>query len=167
MPRHHVHRWQALPNLYLSVSNASSHDGCSTERTSAFLPPERAPKRQRTRLNSPSPSTLDVQRAARIVLNVESWNGKHVDRKRRTHGANRILCVIDLQRLEHAPAMSLAALPRAGHRHERSRLEWLRCQWQLRLADAHPRPKPPPIVGPVVIIGRDKAIRESLPFCLT
>jgi hypothetical protein len=62
--------------------------------------------------------------------------------------------------------MSLAALARAVHRHERSRLEWLHCQWQLRLAGAHAIPKPPPIVGPIVIIGRDKVIRESLPFCL-
>jgi hypothetical protein len=46
-------------------------------------------------------------------------------------------------------------------------LEWLRCQLQLRLAGAHVMPKAPPIVGPIVIIGRDKVIRESLPFCLT
>ncbi|MEM5340557.1 response regulator receiver protein [Paraburkholderia azotifigens] len=62
--------------------------------------------------------------------------------------------------------MSLAALPRAEHRHERSRLEWLRCQWQLRLAGAHAIPKPPPIVSPIVIIGRDKVIRESLAVLL-
>ena len=62
--------------------------------------------------------------------------------------------------------MSLAALPRAEHRHERSRLAWLRCQWQLRLAGAHAIPKPPPIVGPIVIIGRDKVMRVSLAVLL-
>ncbi|EIN01357.1 hypothetical protein SAMN05446935_7372 [Burkholderia sp. YR290] len=62
--------------------------------------------------------------------------------------------------------MSLAALPRAEHRHERSRLAWLRCQWQLRLAGAPAIPKPPPIVGPIVIIGRDTVIRESLAVLL-
>ncbi|HKU00198.1 MAG TPA: hypothetical protein VJS30_27260 [Paraburkholderia sp.] len=45
-------------------------------------------------------------------------------------------------------------------------MEWLRRQWQLRLAGPHAIPKLPPIVGPIVIIGRDKVIRESLAVLL-
>ncbi|MEX3967450.1 response regulator receiver protein [Paraburkholderia sp. EG286B] len=72
----------------------------------------------------------------------------------------------DLQRLERDPATSLAALARAEHRYELSRLEWLRCEWQLRASGAHALPTPPPAVGPIMIVGRDEVIRESLAVLL-
>ncbi|HKR44550.1 MAG TPA: response regulator receiver protein [Paraburkholderia sp.] len=68
----------------------------------------------------------------------------------------------ELQRLSDDPAATLASLARAQHRYDLSRVQWLRCEWQLRASAAHALPEPPSVVAPIVIVGHTKAIRDSL-----
>ncbi|MEM5425933.1 response regulator receiver protein [Paraburkholderia ferrariae] len=72
----------------------------------------------------------------------------------------------DLERLEHDPATSPAGLARAQDRYYLSRLEWLRSECQLRRSAAHGVPKPVPVSGPIVIVGHDKWVRDSLAVLL-
>lgn len=72
----------------------------------------------------------------------------------------------DLERLEHDPATSLAGLARALDRYYLSRLAWLRSECQLRASTAHRIPKLPPAAGPIVIVGHDKWVRDSLAVLL-
>ncbi|MCP3726272.1 response regulator receiver protein [Paraburkholderia sp. CNPSo 3272] len=72
----------------------------------------------------------------------------------------------DLERLEHDPATSLAGLARAQDRYYLSRLEWLRSECQLRKSTTHGVPKLAPLAGPIVIVGHDKWVRDSLSVLL-
>ncbi|MGF6260822.1 hypothetical protein OKW49_001723 [Paraburkholderia youngii] len=68
----------------------------------------------------------------------------------------------DLQQLRSNPATSLNALSKAQRDYELSRVQWQRCQWQLRAATAHAVKRPSQCIGAVVIVGHDKAVRDSL-----
>ncbi|MEM5387862.1 response regulator receiver protein [Paraburkholderia phymatum] len=72
----------------------------------------------------------------------------------------------ELQRLAGDPATSLAALARAQHHYDLSRVQWLRCHWQLRIAAAHALPKPPRVVRPILVVGDNKVVRDSLAVLL-
>ncbi|MBB5417876.1 response regulator receiver protein [Paraburkholderia atlantica] len=68
----------------------------------------------------------------------------------------------DLQQLRSNPATSLNALSKAQRDYELTRVQWQRCQWQLRAATAHAVKRPSQCLGAVVIVGHDKAVRDSL-----
>jgi hypothetical protein len=72
----------------------------------------------------------------------------------------------ELQRLAGDPATSLVALARAQYQYDLSRMQWLRSHWQLRIAAAHALPDSPPVVGPIVVVGDDKVVRDSLAVLL-
>ncbi|MEM5425904.1 MULTISPECIES: response regulator receiver protein [Paraburkholderia] len=72
----------------------------------------------------------------------------------------------DLERLEHDSATSLTGLARAQDRYYLSRLEWLRSECPLRKSAAHGVPKLAPLSGPIVIVGHDKWVRDSLAVLL-
>ncbi|MCG5076067.1 hypothetical protein [Paraburkholderia tagetis] len=71
----------------------------------------------------------------------------------------------DLQRLKNDPETSLARLSKAQRDYDLSRVQWLRCQWQLRANAAHAL-KTPPRTGPIAIVGQNQAVRESLAVLL-
>ncbi|CAG9228987.1 hypothetical protein PSAB6_50112 [Paraburkholderia sabiae] len=72
----------------------------------------------------------------------------------------------DAQRLTDDPTATLAALSKARRDYDLSRMRWLRCEWELRAAAAHALRRPPLKIGPLLIVGSDKTVRESLAVLL-
>jgi hypothetical protein len=72
----------------------------------------------------------------------------------------------NLQRLADDPTVTLAALSKAQRHYDLAKARWLQFEWQLRAAAAHGLKPPPLRVGPLLIVGVDKAVRESLAVLL-
>ncbi|CAD6563047.1 response regulator receiver protein [Paraburkholderia sabiae] len=72
----------------------------------------------------------------------------------------------DLQRLTDDPTATLAALSKAQRHYDLSRTRWLQFEWQFRAAAVHALEPSPLRVGQLLVVGPDKAIRESLAVLL-
>jgi len=72
-----------------------------------------------------------------------------------------------LRCLSEDPQASLAALSQAQRHYELAKVHRQRCMWQLRIVAAHAARRPPRRIDSIVVVGRDRTVRDSLAVLLS